>query len=128
MEQGLTFVNTFAEYGPEWMIAAAIIALGIWVVYKIVRIYEKNLEDRLNTQSDMVKISGQMVEQMDRSNSLLETVQKELTAMNAQTQALINSLEHSQDRSTKMGSDVATILDRVNFLYQRLIGVDQDHL
>lgn len=121
MDSALSFAQMFAEYGPGWVIAAALIGIGIYVIYRLMNIYEKLSSDKISTQKEMTKISGQMVEQMDRSNTVLEAVQKELSVMNVSNERLIDSMSMYHKNSTFIKESVKKITDRVETLYDKLV-------
>ena len=123
-----TFLGAFAEFGPGWLLVAGILAILAWVVYKGMGIYEQSKKDSDENKSQMTKISGQMVEQMDRSNNVIESIQHEMSVMNTTNQTLVETLMKSQERSAKMAEDVHTANmraedthDKVEMLYHHLM-------
>lgn len=121
MDSALSFAQMFAEYGPGWIIAAALIGIGIYVIYRLMNIYEKLSSDKVSTQKEMTKISGQMVEQMDRSNTVLEAVQKELSLMNVSNERLIENMSRDHERSAFVESTVKKLIDRVETIYDKIV-------
>lgn len=121
MEAVSSFAQMFAEYGPGWLIAGALIAVGIYVIHRLLNIYEKLSSDKVSTQREMTKISGQMVDQMDRSNTVLEAVQKELTLMNASNERLINNMAKDHERSAFIEGSVKKLIDRIETLYDKIV-------
>ena len=99
-----------------------------WVTYKLLGVYETSRKDGDENRKEMTKISGQMVEQMDRSNTVIENIQNEMSVMNATNQKLCESIVNSQERSAQMAKDVhdaniraADTHDKVDMLYHHLM-------
>lgn len=117
----LTLAELVAKDGPAWVFVLAIIGLLIWTVYKLLNIYENNSERTISSREEVNRISGQMVSQMERSNAVLEAVEKQLSLMNAVNDTLINTLAKSQDRSASMAESVKVMADRVEQMYNKVI-------
>lgn len=123
-----TFLGSFAEFGPGWLLVAGILVILGWVVYKGMAVYENSRKDSAENKQEMTKISGQMVEQMDRSNTVIENIQHEMSVMNATNQTLVETLAKSQERSAAMAKEVhdansraADTHDKVEMLYHHLM-------
>ena len=121
METSLSLAELVAKDGPAWIFVLAIIGILIWAIYKFVNIYEKTNDRRISSAEEANRISGQMTEQMERSNMVLEAVEKQLSLMNAVNDKLIDSLAKSQERSASMAENVRTIADQVKRVYERVV-------
>lgn len=121
MEDTSSFVAAFVEHGPGWMIAAGVIAGAFYVAVRVLKVWEANQSEKVDQNRELVEISGRMVDQMARSNDVIESVEKQMGVMNNTNATMVDALTKSQDRSLKMAQDTATIKDRVDFLYQRFI-------
>ena len=123
-----TFLGSFVELGPGWLLVAGVLVILGWVTYKLLGVYETSRKDSADNKQEMTKISGQMVEQMDRSNTVIENIQHEMSVMNATNQKLCESIVNSQERSAQMARDVhdaniraADTHDKVEMLYHHLM-------
>lgn len=116
-----TLLDKIAEYGPGWLIAAALIIFAGYVVHRLLKVYEDNQHDRLSQQREMIEVSGRMVDQMARSNTVIESVEKQMEVMNNTNATMVQALTQSQQRSQGMADDTKQILDRVNFIFKRLV-------
>lgn len=121
-----TFIDRIAEFGPWWMLAAALVVLFGYVVYVFTNVYKEVAKDKRARDQEMLTISGQMVAQMDRSNTVLESVEEQMAVMNETNSTLVETLLKSQERSQGMHDMTKKISDRVEFMYQHIItkGVD----
>lgn len=120
-EAATNFITVFAEYGPGWIFAAGVLVFGFYVVKRLLSVWEGNQQEKTEQNRQLVEISGRMVDQMDRSNTVIESVEKQMSVMNNTNATMVEALTRSQDRSQAMQDDTKTILDRVNFLYERTI-------
>lgn len=116
-----TLIDKIAEFGPVWLFVAALLVMVGYGGKKIIEIYEATRKEKLANDRDMIKISSQMVEQMERSNNVIEAVEKQMTIMNGTNAQLVNQLLRSDSRNEKMSKDMRTIRDRIDLLYERLI-------
>ena len=123
-----TFLGGFAEFGPGWLLVAGILVILGWVTYKLLNVYEQSRKDSADNKKEMTQISGQMVEQMDRSNTVIENIQHEMSVMNTTNQKLVETLMKSQERSAQMAQEVhdansraADTHDKVEMLYHHLM-------
>ena len=123
-----SFLSSFAEFGPGWLLVAGVLVILGWVVYKGMAIYENSRKDSAENKQEMTKISGQMVEQMDRSNTVIENIQHEMSVMNATNQTLVETLMKSQERSLKMAEELHDAAakasdnhDKIEMLYHHLM-------
>lgn len=130
MPEGIatSFLGSFVEFGPGWLLVAGILVILGWVVYKGMAVYESSRKDSAENRKEMTQISGQMVEQMDRSNTVIENIQHEMSVMNATNQKLCESIVNSQERSAQMAQEVhdansraADTHDKVEMLYHHLM-------
>ena len=121
METSLSLAELVAKDGPAWIFVLAVIGVLIWAIYKFVNIYEANNDRRLSSAEEANRISGQMTQQMERSNAVLEAVEKQLSLMNAVNDKLIDSLAKSQERSASMADSVKTIADQVKLVYEKIV-------
>lgn len=121
METSLSLAELVAKDGPAWVFVLAIIGILIWAIYKFVNIYEKNNDRRISSAEEANRISGQMTEQMERSNLVLEAVERQLSLMNAVNDKLIDSLARSQDRSASMAESVRTMADQIKHVYDKIV-------
>lgn len=117
----LELAQIVAQDGPAWVAVLAIIGILIWVIYKYMNIYEKTNERKISSQETMNQISGQMAQQMERSNAVLEAVEKQLSLTNAVNDKLVDSLTKSQNRSASMAESVKTMADRIEHIYERTV-------
>lgn len=120
-ESATSFITSFAEYGPGWLIASGILVFCFYVALRLLKVWEANQQEKTDQNRQLVEISGRMVDQMDRSNTVIESVEKQMSVMNNTNATMVEALTKSQDRSREMQDDTKTILDRVNFLYERTI-------
>lgn len=116
-----TFIDRIAEFGPWWMLAAALVVLFGYVVYVFTNVYKETAKDKRTRDQEMLTISGQMVAQMDRSNTVLESVENQMSIMNETNSKLVETLLKSQERSQDMHDMTQKISDRVEFMYQHVI-------
>lgn len=103
------------------MFAAGALAFAAWVCKKVLAVWEANQHDKIEQNRQLVEISARMVDQMDRSNTVIESVEDQMAIMNNTNATMVDALTRSQERSQQMANHTATILDRVNFLYERTI-------
>ena len=116
-----TLAELVAKDGPAWIFVLAVIGVLIWAIYKFVNIYEANNDRRLSSAEEANRISSQMTQQMERSNAVLEAVERQLSLTNAVNDKLIDSLAKSQERSASMADSVKTIADQVKTIYERIV-------
>lgn len=110
-----------AKDGPAWLFVLAVIGILIWAIYRFVNMYEKNNDRRISSQEEANRISGQMTEQMARSNKVLEAVEKQLSLMNTTNELLVTTFTESQNRSDLMVDYIKTMAERIEYLYKRAI-------
>lgn len=120
-ETATNFITIFAEYGPGWIFAAGVLVFGFYVAFRLLKVWEGNQSEKVEQNRQLVEISGRMVDQMDRSNTVIESVEKQMSVMNNTNATMVEALTKSQERSQAMQNETRTILDRVNFLYERAI-------
>ena len=114
-------MTVFTEYGAGWIIAGAVLAFLFVVGLRILKVWESNQSDKIEQNRQLIQITGQMVEQMDRSTTVSEKVAHQMDVINNTNAQMVDALTRSQERSQQMANHTATILDRVNFLYERTI-------
>lgn len=114
-------VDTFLEFGPGWLLVGVLLYFAYQFGTRAMDIFERNSQERAARDKEMLTISAQMVDQMDRSNQVIESVEEQMATMNDTNAALVNRLLESSSRSQAMANDTAVIRDRVDFIYERTI-------
>lgn len=122
------FFTAFGEFGPGWLLVAGLLALAAWITYKLLNIYEKSREENCQTQKELVKTTGQMIEQMDRSSTVIESVQHEMSTMTRTNQMLVETLTKSIEHSETVFKEVheaagnaADNHDKIDMIYHHLM-------
>lgn len=116
-----TLFNKIAEFGPGWLCVAASLVI-VWLLSKkLLGIYDDTRRERIDNDREIIRISGQMVEQMDRSNDVIEAVEHQMSVMNETNAQLVKELLHSKHRNERIDDDIRIMKDRIDLMYEREI-------
>lgn len=128
-----------AEFGPLWLLVFALIVLAWHFGGRLIEVYaakveassaiEAKREDRKQEETqariehdrEMAEIKGQMVEQMNRSNNLMETIKPLMESVVASNNVLHDDLKTSQAGSRQMQSDMRDVKQKVDLIYAKEI-------
>ena len=128
-----------AEFGPLWLLVFAVIVLIWHFGGKLLEVFsakvdaqariEAKREDRKQEEAqgriehdrEMAEIKGQMVEQMSRSNALMESLKTLMESVVASNEVLHEDLKASQAGSRQMQSDMRDVKQKVDLIYAKEI-------
>lgn len=128
-------VSEFAAFGPQWLLAGALIAVAAWIAktwldeVRAQNVRHAELEakreerkveesaERARRDRERSEMEGRIAAQMEQSNHLMEALQKLMETVVTSNELLHSDLVRSQERSQEMGRKVDHIKDRVDLIY-----------
>lgn len=137
MEWFAQVVDSIAEFGAGWALVFAMVALLAFFGNKLIKIYstvtaarveidqqrekrkQEEADERIEHDREMAEIKGQMVEQMGRSNALMEALKALMENVVTSNAMLHDDLKTSQAGSRQLQSDVRDMKQQVAVIYDR---------
>lgn len=132
-------IEKAAEFGPLWLLVFVLCVLVWHFGGKLIEVYAAKVEAsskieaqreerkqeetqaRIEHDREMAEIKGQMVEQMSRSNNLMETIKPLMESLVASNEVLHEDLKASQAGSRQMQSDMKDVKQKVDLIYAKEI-------
>lgn len=133
-------LKLFAPYGPGWLGGVLLALIAFYFGRQFLEEYKRQNErkgeidlkrekrkqdevkERAQRDRERSEMEGRIAAQMERSNSLMESMKTLMESVITSNEVLHNDLAHSQARSQSMAEQVSHIRDRVDLLYDKETG------